>query len=121
MTTPKRAPKPPAKPSKRPSRVVYTAVNATLRELPLAPEDKAGAALARRLANAIDAELSGRTVAELGRALLATLDALGATPAARKAIVSKGGVPDDGGGGSTKRAKLIALRNAEAARGTGTD
>ncbi|WP_435582908.1 terminase small subunit [Amycolatopsis thermoflava] len=116
MTAARRTPKAPP----RTSTAVYTATNATLRELKLGAEDKAGAALARRLAKAIDEESSGRTIAELGRALLATLDALGATPAARKAIVAKGGVLDDGDdGAAAKRAKLAKLRAVEAGR-TGT-
>ncbi|MBK1785127.1 terminase small subunit [Prauserella cavernicola] len=117
MTAAKRAPR--AK-SAATSKAVYTAVNATLKELKLEEQDKAAASLTRRLAKAIDQETSGRTVAELGRAMLAVLESLGATPAARKAILPKGGAPLDDGGGSTKKAKLIELRGDHAGR-TGSD
>ncbi|WP_153030658.1 hypothetical protein [Amycolatopsis sp. YIM 10] len=96
------------------------AVERTLDTLDLEDEDAAACELARRLARAIDDETSGRTIAELGGKLLAVLGDLGATPAARKAIVPKGGTPGDGDGGNPKRAKLHALRAEHAVR-TGTD
>jgi len=45
---------------------------------------------------AIDEETSGRTVAELAGKMLAVLESLGATPAARKAL-AKGVQPNVGG------------------------
>lgn len=99
---------------------VTDALRRTLAELDLDDEDAAACALAWRLAELIDVEKSGRTSAELAGKLLATLNDLGATPAARKAVVPKGGAPGDGDNGSPKRAKLHALR-AEHAGLTGTD
>ncbi|MEV6879121.1 hypothetical protein [Amycolatopsis sp. NPDC051128] len=89
---------------------VLAAVEQTLEALDLEDEDVGAATLARRLAVALDVETSGRTVAELSGRLLAVLDALGATPAARKSIVPKGGA-HDGAAESPKKAKLRALRD----------
>lgn len=105
--------------SARSSRAVYTALNATLAKLELGQEDKAGAALARRLAKAIDQETSGRTVAELGRAMLAVLESLGATPAARKAL-AKGVGQGAGDSGQPQQSKLDELRKRRDRRKHGT-
>ncbi len=70
---------------------VLGATRTALRDLDLDDEDRAAVALALRLASAIDAEESGRTLAELARQLLSTLAELGATPAARKAVLPKSG------------------------------
>lgn len=66
---------------------VTGSVRETLAELDLGEEDRAACALAVRLAEAIDVEGSGRTVSELAGKLLAVLESLGATPAARKALL----------------------------------
>ncbi|WP_329069018.1 terminase small subunit [Amycolatopsis sp. NBC_01480] len=73
---------------------VLGAVRVALAELDLDGEDQAAIALALRLGSAIDAEDSGRTLAELAGKLLAVLNDLGATPAARKAVLPKGGPPE---------------------------
>ncbi|HET6291008.1 MAG TPA: hypothetical protein VFG15_30225 [Amycolatopsis sp.] len=101
-------------------RSVLTAVGQALDALDLEDEDIGAATLARRLAVALDAETSGRTVAELSGRLLSVLESLGATPAARKSILPKGG-NGDGAAESPKRAKLRALREDHDARDTGTD
>jgi hypothetical protein len=70
---------------------VHGAVVTTLAALDLDDEDVAAQALALSLASALDREDSGRTRAELAGKLLATLESLGATPAARKAVLPRGG------------------------------
>jgi hypothetical protein len=77
---------------------VTGAVRSALAELDLIGADQGAVALAWKLAEAIDVEESGRTLAELSSRLLQTLESLGATPAARKAIAK--GVPTDGNTGS---------------------
>lgn len=67
--------------------VLETELERALLDLELAEPDRAAAELARTYARAID---SGDDLARLGPALLATLTALGMTPAARAAL-SKGG------------------------------
>lgn len=63
------------------------ALERTLQALTLTPADDAAVALARALARAIDADdRLGMTLSDLSSKLLAVLSALGATPAARKAI-----------------------------------
>lgn len=89
------------------------AVGATLDVLELAEEDAGAAALARRLAQTIEVEDSGRTVAELAGKLLAVLESLGATPAARKALL-KGVHQGDGGKQRSKLDELRAKREARA-------
>lgn len=71
---------------------VSDAVEATVAALPLKPQDEAAVALAVRYAAAIDD--GDGDLARLGPPLLAALTALGATPAARAAIV-RGGAPDE--------------------------
>ncbi|WP_146240144.1 terminase small subunit [Prauserella flavalba] len=112
MTPPKRSPSKPT----RTSRAVYAALNKTLKTLQLGEQDKAGEALARRLATAIDQETSGRTVAELGRAMLAVLESLGATPAARRAIV-KGVQPNAATGGQSSALDELRKRRDRRAHG----
>ncbi|WP_455578070.1 terminase small subunit [Amycolatopsis japonica] len=58
----------------------------TLNALELTDTDTAAATLALKLAEALDNEKSGRTISELSAKLLAVLESLGATPAARKAL-----------------------------------
>lgn len=62
---------------------VFTALSA----LPLVPGDQGTAALASVLARQIDADPGPMRVAELSRVLLATLESLGASPQARKALL----------------------------------
>jgi hypothetical protein len=100
---------------------VYTALGATLKELDLGPEDKAGEALARRLATAIDQETSGRTVAELGRAMLAVLESLGATPAARKALMKGVQQPNERPDDTSGVDELRKRRDSRADRAASVD
>jgi hypothetical protein len=99
------------------SRDVLGAVRGALTELDLDDEDQAAAALALRLAAAIDGEDSGRTLAELAGKLLAVLTELGATPAARKAVLPKGGAQVD----SPARTARDELRARRAARSYGAE
>lgn len=63
-------------------------VRETLARLELSPEDAAAGQLARRYAAAIDAAITPADVLnDLGPKLLAVLEALGATPRARAAVV----------------------------------
>ncbi|MBN6037466.1 hypothetical protein [Amycolatopsis sp. 195334CR] len=94
---------------------VADAVGVTLDVLDLADEDQAAAALARNLAERLDTEKSARTAAELAGKLLAVLESLGATPAARKAILPKGGEVGD----SPARTARDELRARRAARAYG--
>ncbi|GAB3372514.1 terminase small subunit [Amycolatopsis echigonensis] len=94
---------------------VLGATESALAALDLEDEDQAAAALALRLASALDFEESGRTTAELAGKLLATLESLGATPAARKAVLPKGGAPGD----SPARTARDDLRARRAARAHG--
>ncbi|QRP47995.1 hypothetical protein [Amycolatopsis sp. FDAARGOS 1241] len=94
---------------------VLGATRAALRELETDDEDRAAVALAVRLASAIDQEESGRTLAELAGKLLNVLAELGATPAARKAILPKGGPQVD----SPARTARDELRERRAARSYG--
>lgn len=76
------------------------AVATTIHELGLDDVDSAAVALARHYAEAIDAGHCDDCDADtsldtLGPKLLAALDALGATPAARSKL-RKGGAPSDG-------------------------
>lgn len=64
----------------------------TLEQLELTEADSAASALALTIAAQIDVETSGRTMAELAAKLLAVLESLGATPAARAAL-RKGAAP----------------------------
>jgi hypothetical protein len=86
--------------------LIAPAVHEAIGQLPLRPEDHAAATLAQRYAAAIDdADDPQATLDALGPKLLATLDALGATPKARAQImkgVSSGENPG----------KLAALRAA---------
>lgn len=89
-------------------------VRAAVGVLDVSGEDEAAVALALRLAVAIDNEGSGRTVAELAGRLLAVLESLGATPAARKALAK--GVPADG---AAKQSALDELRKRREQRRNG--
>lgn len=82
-------------------------VQHTIANLTLRPEDSAAATLAERYAATIDAD--PEQLKDLGPKLLATLEALGATPRARAA----GRKPAGGGTGGTS--KLAALREARRA------
>lgn len=85
--------------------LLSSAVGATLGALTLGPEDGAASRLARTLAEAIDqAEDRQDALERLGPKLLACLDALGATPAARARL--RGGVP------TRAENRLAALRAA---------
>lgn len=99
-------------------RDVLGAVRVALAELDLEGEDQAAIALALRLGEAIDAEDSGRTLAELTGKLLAVLVELGATPAARKAILPKGG-PVTRSAAQQAKDDLKARRQARQAGGSG--
>ncbi|MFC3490693.1 hypothetical protein ACFORH_42610, partial [Amycolatopsis roodepoortensis] len=66
---------------------VSEALSVTLDELDLGREDAAASQLARRVAEVLDRERDGRKTAELARQMLAVLESLGATPAARKAVL----------------------------------
>ncbi|MBE1575054.1 MULTISPECIES: terminase small subunit [Amycolatopsis] len=70
---------------------VSEALSVTLDELDLGREDAAASQLARRVAEVLDRERDGRKTAELARQMLAVLESLGATPAARKAVLPQGG------------------------------
>jgi hypothetical protein len=96
---------------------VLGAVRASLADLDVDGEDQAAVALALRLGSAIDDEESGRTLAELAGKLLAVLESLGATPAARKAIMPKGGAVND----SPARTARDELRARRAARAYGAE
>jgi hypothetical protein len=96
---------------------VLGAVRTALADLDVSGEDQGAIALALRLASAIDAEDSGRTVAELAGKLLAVLESLGATPAARKAILPKGGAVND----SPARTARDELRARRSRRANGTE
>ncbi len=85
------------------------AVAETIAALGLKPEDAAAVKLAQRYAKAIDgAESESDALAIHGHRLLAVLESLGATPAARAKL--KGGKPADG-----KPTRLQGLRNARGA------
>lgn len=89
---------------------VSGAVRSALAELDLDESDQGAVALAGRLADAIDEEESGRTTAELAGKLLAVLESLGATPAARKALQK--GMKQDVSTGSSALDELRAKRAA---------
>ena len=89
------------------SQSVTGALRSTLAALDLDEADQAAAALAWRLAETIDVEDSGRTVSELAGKLLQVLESLGATPAARKALLK--GVTQDVG--VKQRSTLDELRD----------
>jgi hypothetical protein len=69
---------------------VHGAVADAVAELDLEDEDQAAVALALRLGSAIDEEQASTGLANLAGKLLAVLEALGATPAARKAVLPPG-------------------------------
>ncbi|WP_318306000.1 terminase small subunit [Amycolatopsis solani] len=104
--------------AERPSTGVPTtmakAVRAAVGVLETSPEDAGAVALAQRLGEAIDEESSGRTIAELAGRLLAVLESLGATPAARKALAK--GVPADD---AAKKSALDELRKRREQRKRG--
>jgi hypothetical protein len=97
---------------------VLGAVRVALAELDLDGEDQAAIALALRLGSAIDAEESGRTLAELAGKLLAVLTELGATPAARKSIVPQA-APSARSAAQLAKDELKARRVARQTDGTG--
>jgi hypothetical protein len=96
---------------------VHAALTDAVEHLDLDDEDQAAVALALRLASAIDEEESGRTLAELAGKLTTVLAELGATPAARKAILPKGGAQVD----SPARTARDELRARRAARSYGAE
>lgn len=86
-----------------------TAVQETLDALELSKEDKAAARLARELADTIDgADDRQEAMERLAPRLLAVLESLGATPAARARIRT-------GGGATRAESRLAALRAARRA------
>ncbi len=91
-------------------RTLTAAVAVTLDALKLAPEDTAAKRLAARYAAAIDtAESTQDALDKLGPKLLAVLESLGATPAARAR-------PKEGkASGGSKPSGLQALREAHRA------
>jgi hypothetical protein len=90
-------------------RTLAAAVALTLDALKLAPEDAAAKRLAQKYAAAIDAaEQSQDALDKLGPKLLATLESLGATPAAR-ARLKEGSAQ---GGKPNRLAQLRAARPA---------
>lgn len=93
---------------------VHGAVSSALDVLDLDDEDQGAAALALSLASAIDGCESGRTLAELAGKLTAVLVELGATPAARKAILPTHSAPAERS--AAQRAK-DELKERRAARG----
>ncbi|EHR62639.1 terminase small subunit [Saccharomonospora cyanea] len=97
------------------SQSVMDALRSTLGALDLDEEDQAACALAWRLAEAIDTEGSARALADLAGKLLQVLESLGATPAARKALVK--GV--DQGAGARQRSALDELRERRDRRKNG--
>lgn len=72
---------------------VANSFNEALRQSKYEISDAAAIAIAMRLAQEIDTETDAKTVGDLSVKLLATLTALGMTPAARNAI-AKGAVPN---------------------------
>ncbi len=89
------------------ARLLKPAVADTIAALDLKPEDTAAAVLARRYAKAID-DGDGDALSWLGPKLLAVLEQLGATPAARAKL--KGRPAPDG-----KPNRLSQLRDARRA------
>jgi hypothetical protein len=72
-------------------KLLAPAVERTLSELQLGTVDDAVATLAQRYAAAIDNDSEGDALTDLGPKLLATLQALQATPAARSRVKVRGG------------------------------
>lgn len=95
---------------------VMDALRSTLGVLDLGEEDRAACALAWRLAEAIDTEGSARALSDLAGKLLQVLESLGATPAARKALLK--GVEQ--GAGARQRSALDELRERRDRRKNGT-
>jgi hypothetical protein len=86
-------------------KLLAPAVERTLRELELGTVDDAVATLAQSYAAAIDDDTDGEALGELGPKLLAALQALQATPAARAKVKPRGG-------GDAGQNRLQALREA---------
>jgi hypothetical protein len=86
-------------------RLLAPAVERTLGELRLGTVDDAVATLAQAYAAAIDTDPEGDALEDLGPKLLATLQALQATPAARSRLRPQGG-------GDAGQNRLQALRSA---------
>jgi hypothetical protein len=86
-------------------KLLAPAVERTLGELQLGTVDDAVATLAQRYATAIDQDEEGETLAEVGPKLLAALQQLMATPAARSKSKT-------GGGANASPNQLEALRQA---------
>lgn len=72
-------------------KLLAPAVERTLGELQLGTVDDAVATLAQRYAAAIDQDTEGDALTDLGPKLLATLQQLQATPAARSKVKAGGG------------------------------
>lgn len=90
------------------SELLAPAIEKTIAALPLADADAAAAQLARRYAATIDAaEHRTEAMEKLGPKLLAALESLGATPAARSRL--RGGAP------SRAENRLEVLRSARRA------
>lgn len=122
--------KTPARP--RPAAVLFVpVVERTIRALVLGPGDEAAAHLARRYAQAIDdarrfrdPDAAGRALERLGPKLLAVLDKLGGTPAARSKLLGGTGAtppagdeePDDVERPPAPVGWLDAMRTARAER-----
>lgn len=86
-------------------KLLAPAVERTLGELQLGTVDDAVATLAQAYAAAIDTDEEGDALTDLGPKLLATLQALQATPAARSKVKV-------GGGAGAGPNRLQALREA---------
>jgi len=86
-------------------KLLAPAVERTLGELQLGTVDDAVATLAQRYAAAIDRDEEGDALEDLGPKLLAALQALNATPAARSRLRPQGG-------GNAGPNRLQALREA---------
>jgi hypothetical protein len=89
---------------------IVSALRASLKAVAVRPEDKAAVALAEKYAALLDGQESDIT--KVGPAFLATLTALGLTPAGRAAVLGKGGGTGDG----ASRSKADELRERRAAR-----
>jgi hypothetical protein len=95
---------------------VEAAVAAAVTHLELMQEDQGAVALALKISAALDRESNGRTISELSRQLLSTLESLGASPAARRTLMK--GVPV--AGQANRSDPLDELRAKRAARSNGT-
>jgi hypothetical protein len=89
---------------------LVNALEGALASVQIRPEDAAAVALARRYAEQVDT--APDELAKVGPLLLATLTALGMTPAGRAAVLGKGGDRNDG----ARKSAADELRERRAAR-----